>query len=365
MPYFIKKILYNFLLTFRYVRGEVKHYHSGMGKSKFRILLDLISWYSREHEFNKMYYAWGLNISNKQQEHYIGRREFLKIKNRVEKLLKKQCGCPELNYDVITKDKFYANSIFKANGVPCIPNVAVIFNSKIVFPESQVKGLDAIFGLKDTFFVKNTVLEAGDGVLTCRIMDDQIMVNDDLVSLKTFTNKLQNKTWVVQDQFHSHQDIKKLNPTALNTTRIVTIMNGTEPEYLTGFQAFATNNATTDSWSKNSVYVGIDVENLCLKEFGFYNLDVKDKSLVTEHPDSHIKFKDYKLPYLKEAVELCIRAHNLLFFNFVIGWDVAITDEGPFIVEANEKPGMNAVQCIDAGLRNAIRQHADKYLKRE
>jgi hypothetical protein len=41
-------------------------------------------------------------------------------------------------------------------------------------------------------------------------------------------------------------------------------------------------------------------------------------------------------------------------FNFVIGWDVAITDEGPMIVEANEKPGMNVVQCLDGGLRRRI-----------
>jgi len=148
----------------------------------------------------------------------------------------------------------------------------------------------------------------------------------------------------------------------LNTTRIVTIMNGTEPEYLSGFQAFATNDSTNDSWNTGSVYVGIDPENNCLKEFGYYSLHVKNKSLCTSHPDSGIVFKGYKIPFLKEAVELCLKAHQLLYFNFVIGWDVAITDKGPVIVEANEKPGMNAVQCVDGGLKRKIMQNASKYI---
>jgi hypothetical protein len=309
-----------------------------------------------------MYYLFSLNLKGTDLNDYIGRKTFISLKDKVERRLKEKADCPGMNYDVVTKDKFYANSIFAANQIPCIPNAAIIIDNRIIFPGNLVKGIDAIRSLKGTFFIKNTVLEAGDGVLTCIITEDQIIMNDELVSFESFKNKLKNKVWVVQHQFFSHQDIRKVNPTALNTTRIVTILNGKEPEYLAGFQGFATNNATMDSWSKNSIYVGIDVKKSCLKEFGYCNLNVKDKSLVTEHPDSKVTFKDYKLPYLKEAVELCIKAHNLLFFNFVIGWDVAITETGPIIVEANEKPGMNVTQSIDGGLKMKIIQNAQKYL---
>jgi glutathione synthase/RimK-type ligase-like ATP-grasp enzyme len=64
------------------------------------------------------------------------------------------------------------------------------------------------------------------------------------------------------------------------------------------------------------------------------------------------------IPFIKESVKLCINAHRLLYFNFIIGWDVAITDEGPMIVEANEKPGLNIAQCIDGGLGEKIIKHA-------
>jgi len=44
---------------------------------------------------------------------------------------------------------------------------------------------------------------------------------------------------------------------------------------------------------------------------------------------------------------------------------VAITDSGPLIIEANEKPGMNVAQALNGGLRQKIVERADKILKGE
>jgi hypothetical protein len=148
-----------------------------------------------------------------------------------------------------------------------------------------------------------------------------------------------------------------VNATALNTTRILTILNGKDPAYLTGFQSFATGNAEIDSWGHGSVYVGFNYRESVLKGLGFYHPAVKKYARVETHPDSGIKFDGYFIPYLNESVELCLKAHRLLYNNFIIGWDVVITDEGPLILEANEKPGMNAVQCIDGGLRYRIKEY--------
>ena len=85
-------------------------------------------------------------------------------------------------------------------------------------------------------------------------------------------------------------------------------------------------------------------------------------SLLRSHPDSGIIFDGYPLPFLKDAVDLCIKAHRLFYFNYIIGWDVAITDNGPLIVEANEKPGMNVAQALDGGLRKKILRYASEIL---
>jgi hypothetical protein len=305
-----------------------------------------------------MYFAMRLGLRGSTQSEYIGRRTFLKIKNQVENRLKEQAGCDRINYDVITKDKFYSNSIFIANGIPCFQTFALISGCVMYFPGNRQENIKSILSLRDPFFIKNNILEAGEGVYWCRIVNSKVEVNRELKDWDSFLAILGNKIWVVQKQYSSHETLRKINSSALNSTRIVTIFNGREPEYLCGFQGFATNNAPTDSWSHGSVYVGINADKGCLKEAGFTSLSDKRPGLLFSHPDSGIRFGNYVIPFIKESVKLCINAHRLLYFNFIIGWDVAITDEGPMIVEANEKPGLNIAQCIDGGLGEKIIKHA-------
>jgi hypothetical protein len=206
--------------------------------------------------------------------------------------------------------------------------------------------------------VKDTILESGDGFLYCEPIDEKyIRVNDEELSKEKFKDKIKNRRWIIQEVIRSHEKIRLVNSTSLNTTRIVTILNGEKPVFLTGFQAFATGQTKIDSWGKGAVYVGFDPFSGKLKDKGYFHPSFSNKSVIYSHPDSGIVFRDYQLPFISDAIILCIKAHGLLFTNFVIGWDVVITDNGPLILEGNEKPGMNAVQCINGGLRSVIKQY--------
>ena len=228
--------------------------------------------------------------------------------------------------------------------------------------EGRTKKVESLFSLKDSFFIKNIVLEAGEGVYKCKIVNNKVEVNNEIKDLNEFKTFLGDKIWVVQKQYYSHETFRKINSTALNTTRIYTILNGNEPVYLGGYQGFATNNSLTDSWSQGSLYVGINVEKECLFGNGLTSTSDKRQGLLPSHPDSEIIFEGYPFPYLNEAIDLCIRAHRFLYFNFVIGWDVAITDEGPIIVEANEKPGINVLQSLNGGIRSIVQEKYDQIL---
>jgi hypothetical protein len=350
----LKRFFYIQYQIIRFMFGRNKLYRGKVTKDALKIGKELFQWLFREHDLNTMYYAYGLNEKGTNQSEYVGRREILAIRKKMEMVLRKHYGSSDLAYDIFTKDKFVANSFFIANHLSCIPHWGVIGHGYFIDNENSLKPVIDIFKNNDNVILKNLTLEASEGILYCQKSNSHINVNGKDVTTEEFKRKVQPFIWLVQPIISSHEQIRKFNSSALNTTRIVTIMDGNEPVYLTGFQAFATNNANTDSWEKGSIYVGINIEKGCLKKYGFYNLSVKDKSLATEHPGSKIVFENYPIPYLKEAIELCLKAHRLLFFNFLLGWDIAITDEGPVIVEANEKPGMNVVQCLDGGLRKRI-----------
>jgi len=338
--------------------GKNKFYLGKLTKKPANIFNELNQWVFAGNDLNTMYYAYGLNEAGTSQSDFIGTREYLDIKHKTETKLVKRYGKHDLNYDILTKDKFVANSFLQANNIPCIPHLGIIAKGKFIDRDNQLQDLNALTDKYQDIILKNLTLEAGEGVLALTMNEKGMNINNTACSSNELNNKLKSGIWLVQPRMKSHEAIRKINSTALNTTRIVTILDGDEPVYLTGFQALATGNQTTDSWSKGSIYVGIDVEKQCLKKYGYYNLSIPDKSIALEHPDSHIPFEGYSIPYMKDAIELCTKAHRLLFFNFLVGWDVAITDEGPIIVEANEKPGMNIVQAMDGGLKAKISQYA-------
>lgn len=358
----LESYLYQQYLCTKMLGDTQKTYLTKSSKRAAERYLDAQRWLLREGVFCSFYFAWGLNAKHADLSGYIGRREFLKLKALAEKEILRQNQLEGFNYEVLTKDKFVAGSYLEANGIPCVPQHGIMVRGEYQSIEKDQRGLVDLFEHERELFFKSVSLEAGDGVINARLSGPEVIVEERHHAWHEFLSRLRDGVWSVQSKVVSHEAIRTVNSSALNTTRIVTIRRGLGPAYLTGFQAFATGNATMDSWGKGSVYVGIDIASGCLKEHGFHNLAEPVQSVSTCHPDSGIVFKGYRIPYLLEAVELCLRAHRLYYNNFVIGWDVAITDSGPVIVEANEKPGMNAVQCVDGGLRKKILECYEKLI---
>jgi hypothetical protein len=352
-----KRFLYGQYLCFRILGDHRKKYLTDSTKSPWKRYLDVQRWMLRNGEFCSFYNAWGLNDMQARLNGFIGRKEFLKLKTIAEKELLRQNGLEGFNYDILTKDKFVAGSFLQANGIPCAPHHGIVVRGQYIPVGKNGYSLAELFEIERDLFFKSVLMEAGEGVFHARLSGKDVIINGQHHTWKELLGKLHDGVWNVQSRLVSHKAIRAVNSSALNTTRIVTIIEGSRPAYLTGFQAFATGKATMDSWSKGSIYVGINVIAGCLKEYGFHNLAESSQSVSEHHPDSGIMFKGYRIPYLLEAVDLCLNAHRLFYNNFVIGWDVAITDSGPLIVEVNEKPGMNAVQCVDGGLRKRILEY--------
>jgi len=59
------------------------------------------------------------------------------------------------------------------------------------------------------------------------------------------------------------------------------------------------------------------------------------------HPASGAPIAGRTLPHWEEAAALVTGAHGTAFADYVlIGWDVAITADGPLLIEGNGKPGV-------------------------
>ncbi len=68
---------------------------------------------------------------------------------------------------------------------------------------------------------------------------------------------------------------------------------------------------------------------------------------MTRHPETNAPILHRKLPCWTELIHCVENAHSCLFSDqVVIGWDVAILDNGPCMIEANKAPDLDIIQRI-------------------
>src|SRR6185369_12906584 len=65
---------------------------------------------------------------------------------------------------------------------------------------------------------------------------------------------------------------------------------------------------------------------------------------ITRHPDTHAQITGTILPMWEAALSLALRAHRSFADRALVGWDIALTADGPVIVEGNGAPDLDIVQ---------------------
>lgn len=78
------------------------------------------------------------------------------------------------------------------------------------------------------------------------------------------------------------------------------------------------------------------------------------KELYEQHPESGTAIKDFVVPFWREALELAERAHRNLTSARSIGWDIAITDTGPLLVEMNSYVAIPVFQRLGHSVRDGV-----------
>ena len=144
--------------------------------------------------------------------------------------------------------------------------------------------------------------------------------------------------------------MSKLCSSTINSIRLQTVMdkNGDVIPFGTILR-IAKEGSSVDNWAKGGIAVGIDTDNGTLKKIGIIKPEFGTSAY--EHPNSHIKFEGYEIPYYKESEKLAIELHKRLYRCHSVGWDIAITENGPCFIEANGLWEISLIQAANGGLK--------------
>ena len=318
-------------------------------KSKVQIFLDQSRNIIKYGSANKFYFLYGLDIKDfHRTEDFVDYSLFMRRRNRMNYRL---TGYPPI---YVLRDKALFGIMAEAYGFSAPKSIGEIENGRIYLFENKrrlsLSEFIASIQTKQDLFVKKVYGECADGVFHVSIENGSLIYKGNPVRVDSFFSP--NSRYLLQTAINNQDPaIAVIFPKAINTLRLVTVHNlkTDEIEAFSCVLRVGVGDNNVDNWAAGGLSVGVDTEKGCLRKYGFYKPGFGTK--VTEHPDSHIVFEGYPIPFLEESISQAKAFHRQLHGMHSIGWDIAITSSGPCFVEANDNWEISLMQISNHGLQ--------------
>jgi hypothetical protein len=150
---------------------------------------------------------------------------------------------------------------------------------------------------------------------------------------------------VVQRRIQPHPALEPLTSGATPTVRALTILDeGGRPELVaTVFRMSMGVNRTVDNIHAGGLGCAVSLQGGTLGLASNLGSDARF-GWHRDHPTTGARIEGVQLPFWGEVKALAVRAHGTVEGRIVIGWDIAIAEDGPIIIEGNRGPDMDLMQ---------------------
>lgn len=182
------------------------------------------------------------------------------------------------------------------------------------------------------FMAKPVDLQCGKGIEKIKVKEN--------TNLKNLYQKLiENKQVLVEEYVLQHSKMNELFPYSVNTLRIVSAYKNGKTTIL--FRAIRIGNGknVVDNFNHGGMYSVVN-------EKGIIEKPAIDKNgvIYTEHPVTKTEIVGFQIPYFKEAIAMVKEAAKVVPEVGLVGFDIAITEKGPVMIEGNQLPGYDIYQ---------------------
>lgn len=140
--------------------------------------------------------------------------------------------------------------------------------------------------------------------------------------------------YLLEEVIVQHKKLDELYNKSVNSLRIFTFYDGKKSYFLQAILKIG-NNGIIDNFSSGGMYAFVDDKGVVITPA----ID-KDDKIYGVHPISKKQILGFKIPLFINAVNLVLEAAKEIPKIKYIGWDVAITNDGPCIIEGNSYPGV-------------------------
>ena len=190
-----------------------------------------------------------------------------------------------------------------------------------------------ILNTKDKIFIKPTVG-------TCSGIGCRICIPNNGFDKKTNEKivdilKSYGKDFVVQNVLKNNESLNRLNPSSLNSFRIITYILDGKIYHMPISLKIGRADSYLDNAHAGGIFIGVD-DNGNLLDFAHSELGGN----YDKHPDNGIVFKGYKIDEVPKVLEVAHKLQALIPHVGCINWDLTVDENNNVVlIEANMRGG--------------------------
>lgn len=172
---------------------------------------------------------------------------------------------------------------------------------------------------------------------------------------------------VVEGYVIQHPKMATLCPASVNTIRVVTISSNSKPimkdsdkraDIAYTALRIGGGNSIVDNFHSGGMCVAIDMETgkICTPATDM------EGNVFEKHPMTGTEFMGFEIPFYHETMELILKTIREKKIEGYLGWDIAITENGPVLIELNDRPGVVLLSTPYAPMKKGMKYVMEKYM---
>ena len=308
--YYIKRL---FSMDFKKMRETINKIHIRSHKSKIRIFFDMIICSIKYQAGYTDYFLFYFEeLKGKQRATYVTRG----VNNSYIRLLNNREYYKYFNNKLLFNEKF---KYFLGRDFIDLSKVSPVEfrNFLLMHPTIVAKTIDGTggFGVEKIETYSNTDVE------------------------QLYKELIEKREYLVEECIIQNSEMAKLAEKSVNTLRIVTVTINGVTNVMVKVVRFGNGINSVDNFHSGGMYSVFDDNGVIIKPA----VD-REGNVYTEHPVTKTPIVGFKIPHYLEAIELAIEASKVVPELGYVGFDIAISERGPVIVEGNELPGYDLYQ---------------------
>ncbi len=289
--------------------------------------------------------------------YYFSRYLFLKSTNSIkdyfpEKKLKAiQSTYMNPSYNHLLNNKYLFYFYCDKYGIK-VPNIILHNAGKIFFYKNKItiaSKRDDFIELMEKIFIPYTnddpicikkQIGPSFGTNILKINKNELRDTDFLYRLY---DKLVSSEYIIEEATISYKKLDDLNPASENTLLINTFKdNENNTTVISAMLRMDECYKLQGNKVSNVQFIGINHETGKLKEVAYTPFTISKGFGYTKYSNNGTEFNGFLIPDFKEAKKLALNTAQIIPGNKLVEWSIAITKEGPVMLQGNTNYNTNA-----------------------